>query len=258
MTMVRTSRPEVAEFELEISTTPRLLTAGQKFRLTFSIRHPRTGATVKEFNVVHDMPFHLFVVSQDLESFSHIHPEQQPDGSFTIETMVPREGFYLIYCDIFPHGGIPQVIYRNLITAGFRGDLFSSRARLQPDKILTRTIDGVRFALVLDPVTPVGGKNVRLKYHLTDEKTGEPVQDLQPYLGAWGHTLMLSEDARDYIHSHPTELIPDDVDRTKISAGPDVSFDAFVPRAGNYRIWSQFQRQGHVITVEFTIAAKGF
>jgi len=84
------------------------------------------------------------------------------------------------------------------------------------------------------------------------------VKDLHPYLGAWGHTLILSEDARDYIHSHPTELIAAGVDRATLSGGPDISFDAFIPRAGNYRIWSQFQRQGRLITVVFTIAAKGY
>jgi hypothetical protein len=95
-----------------------------------------------------------------------------------------------------------------------------------------------------------------LKYHLTDEKTGEPVKDLQPYLGAWGHTLILSEDASDYIHSHPTEMIPDNVDRTKILGGSDVSFESFFPRPGRYRVWSQFQRQGQLITVTFTIRAR--
>jgi hypothetical protein len=81
---------------------------------------------------------------------------------------------------------------------------------------------------------------------------------LQPYLGAWGHTLILSEDGRDYIHSHPTALIPDGVDRSTLSGGPEVVFAAFIPRAGNYRIWSQFQRQGKLITVVYTIAAKGY
>jgi hypothetical protein len=31
------------------------------------------------------------------------------------------------------------------------------------------------------------------------------VTDLQPYLGAFGHALILSEDMRDYVHSHPFE-----------------------------------------------------
>src|SRR5215471_8784456 len=253
MTLVRIRRPEMAEYEVELKTTPAVVKPGEKFRLAFFISHPKTREPVKEFNIVHDMPFHLFVVSQDLTYFAHLHPQQQTDGSFTIETTVPKAGSYIIYCDVFPVGGMPQVAHRSLITAGFDGDLFSSQAQLVPDKILTKILEGVRFELTLNPVEPVGGRPATLKYHLTDEKTGEPVKDLQPYLGAWGHTLILSEDASDYIHSHPTETIPDDADRTKIFGGPDASFDAFFPRPGRYRVWSQFQRQGKLITVAFTI-----
>jgi len=256
MTLVRTRRPEVAEYEVRLATTPALVKPGEKFRLTFFISHPRTQARVKEFNTIHDMPFHLFVVSQDLTYFAHLHPQQRADGSFTIETTVPSAGSYIIYCDVFPVGGMPQVAHLSLITAGFDGDLFASQAQLEPDKSLTRTIDGVRFELTLNPAEPVGGQPATLKYHLTDEKTGEPVRDLQPYLGAWGHALILSEDASDYIHSHPTEMIPDGVDRTKIFGGGDVSFDAFIPRPGRYRVWSQFQRRGKLITVAFTIRAR--
>lgn len=253
MTLVRTRRPEMAEYEVKLATTPAVVKPGEKFRLSFLITHPKTGEPVKEFNIVHDMPFHLFVVSQDLNYFAHIHPQQQTDGSFIIETMLPKAGSYMIYCDIFPVGGMPQVTHRSLITAGFDGDLFSSQAQLVPDKILTKTLEGVRFELTLNPAEPVGGRPATLKYRLTDEKTGEPVRDLQPYLGAWGHTLILSEDASDYIHSHPTEMIPDDANRTSIYGGPDASFAAFFPRPGRYRVWSQFQRQGKLITIAFTI-----
>ncbi len=256
MTLVRTRRPEMAEYEVKLATTPAVVKPGEKFRLSFLISHPKTEELVKEFNIIHDKPFHLFVVSQDLNYFAHIHPQQQADGGFTIETMVPKAGSYIIYCDFFPVGGMPQVAHLSLITAGFDGDLFSSQAQLEPDKILTKTLDGVRFELTLNPPEPIGGRPGTLKYHLTDEKTGEPVKDLQPYLGAWGHTLILSEDVSDYIHSHPTEMIPDGVDRTKIYGGSDVSFDAFFPRPGRYRVWSQFQRQGKLITVAFTIGVR--
>jgi hypothetical protein len=239
-----------------MTTTPAVVKPGEMFRLTFFISHPKTQAPVKGFNIVHDMPFHLFVVSQDLTYFAHLHPQQQADGSFTIQTLVPRAGSYLIYCDVFPVGGLPQVAHRSLITAGFDADLFAAQARLEPDKLLTRTVDGVRFDLGLNPSVLLGGKTGTLKYHLTDEKTGEPIRDLQPYLGAWGHTLILSEDASDYIHSHPSEMIPDSLDRTRIHGGSDVSFEAFFPRPGRYRVWSQFQRQGKLITVSFTIAAR--
>jgi hypothetical protein len=258
MALVKTARPEASEFNLQISTIPRFVKVGQPFKLSLEIQHPKSGKRVKEFHIVHDMPFHLFVVSQDLESFAHIHPTQQPDGTFTIKTTVTRAGAYLIYCDIFPKGGLPQVLRGNLLTAGFSGDLFSSRASLTTDTVLNRTTSGIRFELTLTPHIPVAGKKVTLNYKLVDEKTGEAIRDLEPYLGAFGHTLILSEDTKDYVHSHPTKLIVDGADRTQLRGGPEVSFDAFVPRPGRYRIWSQFQRDGKVITIQSTIEAKPY
>src|SRR5258708_1533785 len=139
MTLVRISRPEMAEYEVKLATTPAVVKPGEKFRLTFFISHPKTGAAIKEFNIVHDMPFHLFIVSQDLSYFAHLHPKQQADGTFTIETMVPKAGSYIIYCDVFPVGGLPQVAHRSLITAGFVGDRFFSPAPLQPCEHLSST-----------------------------------------------------------------------------------------------------------------------
>jgi hypothetical protein len=247
MTLVKTSRPEAADFDVLLRTKPSLIKAGQTFRLVFHIHHPKSGATVKEFHLVHEMPFHLFIVSQDLNYFSHLHPRQQGDGSFVIETTLPKPGAYLVYSDVFPVGGVPQVAYGNLMTAGYRDDLFSAQAVIKPDKVLTRELESTRFALTLGPSEPVAGKKLTLTYQITDLKTGESVRDLEPYLGAWGHTLILSEDARDYVHTHPTQ-----------SSADNISFEAFLPRSGRYRIWSQFQRQGKVITVPFTIEVKPY
>jgi hypothetical protein len=243
MTLVKTKRPETADYDVSLRTRPSLIKPGQTFGLVFNIHHPKSGAMVKDFHIVHEMPFHLFVVSQDLNYFTHLHPRQQADGSFIIETSVPKPGAYLVYSDIFPVGGVPQVAFANLITAGYHDDLFSARAVIKPDEVLTRELESTRFALTLEPREPVAGKKLTLRYQITDPKTGEAVRDLEPYLGAWGHTLILSEDARDYVHTH---------------AGPEISFEAFVPRSGRYRIWSQFQRHGKLITVPFTIEVKPY
>src|SRR5262245_28371707 len=189
--LVKSAPPETSDYIVKLQTTPAAVKPGRNVKFRFSIFHPATEKQIKEFNLLHDMPFHLFVISQDFEEFQHIHPEQQPDGSFTIETVLPRAGYYKIFCDFFPVGGTPQVIHRNLITAGYNGDLVSSQAKLVPDKALVKTVDGTRFQSKLEPPEPFAGKSAELRYHLVDEKTGDPVTDLKPYLGAWGHTLIL-------------------------------------------------------------------
>jgi hypothetical protein len=253
MKLVKAAPPESSDYIVKMESTPRLIKPGANISLRFTIYHPVTEKQVREFGILHDMPFHLFIVSLDLEHFDHIHPSLQPDGSFTIDTVLPSPGHYKVYCDFFPLGGTPQVIQTNLITAGFRGDLVGSQARLVPDKVLVKTVEGTKFDLHFEPAHMIAGKPAELRYHLVDTATNEPVTDLKPYLGAWGHTLILSEDGSDYLHSHPTEMIPDDVDRSQLKSKPDVAFETFFPHPGNYRIWSQFRRGDKVLTVSFTV-----
>ena len=81
---------------------------------------------------------------------------------------------------------------------------------------------------------------------MTDTATGRPITDLQTYLGAFGHTLIMSEDMADYVHSHPLDIlaIPDDdggppqflippgADLEKLRGGPDVTFEGLMPKPG--------------------------
>jgi Heavy metal binding domain len=249
--------PAVAdEFNLRMEASPKAPRPNEKVRLKFMVLNPKTGEQVKQFQVMHDKLYHLFIVSQDLSEFQHIHPEHGPDGSFTIETVLPRAGQYKIYSDFYPADGSPQVLQQNLMTAGYKSDLVSALPRLTPDTSFTKVVDGMKIELKLEPPEIISGQPAALKYHITDAKTGAPVRDLAPYLGAWGHTLILSEDQSDYVHSHPEEIVPEAADRSKLRGGPDVTFGAFLPHPGNYRIWTQFLRGETLTTVSFTVRAE--
>jgi hypothetical protein len=253
--------PAVSEdFELRMEATPAAPAPGRKLRLRFTVWNPRTGEQVRHFGLLHEKLFHLFVVSQDMSEFQHIHPSFEPDGHFVIDTVLPRPGHYKIYADLYPLEGAPQVLERDLLTAGHPSDLYASAAVLEPDVELTKTVDGMKVELQLEPAEPIAGRPVVLRYHLTDAASGAPVRDLTPYLAAWGHTLILSEDQRDYVHSHPVELVPEAREGQVRSGGPDVTFEAFLPRPVSYRIWSQFLRAGRdesaVSTVSFTIRSR--
>ena len=255
MTLVPANPGIPEDFKLRMVATPRAPRPGEKVRLQFAVYNPKTGQQVKQFAIMHDKLFHLFVVSQDMTEFQHIHPDLESDGSFTIDTTLPRAGRYKVYSDIYPVEGIPQVLQSNIATAGYSNDLFSSQARLSPDTALTKTADGVKVELRLEPAELIAGRPATLKYHLTNASTGEPIQDLVPYLGALGHTLILSEDQSDYVHSHPEELVSESSDRTKVRGGPDVTFGALLPRPGVYRLWTQFLRGETLTTVSFTVKA---
>ena len=83
-------------------------------------------------------------------------------------------------------------------------------------------------------------------FRFTDAKTDAPVTDLQRYLGAWGHLLILSEDMTEYVHAHPREETQPDPNAGP-TGGPEVIFDALLPKPGRYRAWLQFQRNDRVV-----------
>jgi hypothetical protein len=256
MTLVPVTPSITEEFNLKFECSPKAPKPGEKIKLRFAVFNPKTGEQVKDFYITHEKLFHLFIVSQDMSEFQHIHPTLEPDGSFRIETVLPLAGNYKIYSDIYPRDGAPQVLQQNISTAGYATDLMAAPARIVSDKSLTRLADGMKIELKLEPADIIAGQPVALKYHLTDAKTGEPIRDLVPYLGAWGHTLMLSEDQSDYVHSHPEEVVPEPAEKSKMRGGPDVTFNSFLPRPGNYRIWTQFQRGETLTTVSFTVRAE--
>jgi hypothetical protein len=247
---------ELARFPLSMRVVPSAFRSGQKILLSFAIRNPVTGEQVADFDVVHEKRFHLFIVSQDLEYFDHIHPDLKEDGRATIQTILPRPGYYRVYADFLPSGGSPQLIQKSLATADCQTDLESSLANLVPDRIPSKTVDGMTVTLKSDPASFIAGREATLTYRLTDARNGEPVTDLRPYLAAWGHTFIVNEDGSETIHSHPTDEVPPEPERIKSGNKPEISFQAFFPKPGPYRVWSQFLRNGRVSTFVFTIEAK--
>ncbi|MGH9763830.1 MAG: hypothetical protein ACREAC_23610, partial [Blastocatellia bacterium] len=242
-------------YNVNLRVTPDVVRVGERVKLTFEFCEPDSGKRVTMFSPTHTKLFHLFVVSQDMASFQHIHPVFEKDGTFTIDTVLPNPGVYKIYADVYPSEGTPQVLQTSVVTAGYRTDLFSSLPNLVPDKLFLKAVDGMRVDVKFDPTEMLAGQPLSISFHLTDAKTGEPVHDLHPYLGAWGHMLMLSADGVDYVHSHPSEMVPENVDPETLHGGPDVVFNAMLPEPGVYRMWTQFRRGLKLITVSFNIRA---
>jgi hypothetical protein len=267
MDLVRTAPYDVRDYRLEIRTKPAVVKPGVKTTVHLKVTHPSTGATITEFETVHERRFHFFVISQDMEHFEHIHPEQQEDGTWMIDVTLPKAGYYKLLSDFFPRGGSSQFIARPLVTAGYAGDLAADSARLVPDRVLTKTVDDLTAEIVVDPPAPTAAQYAHLTYTLKDKTTGRPVTDLQTYLGAFGHALIISEDMTDYVHAHPVDLlaaaaaregsppqftIPPGTDLEAIRGGPEVIFEGLMPRPGRYRAWTQFRRNDRISTFAFT------
>lgn len=234
MTLVA-NLPEPVEYPVELRVDPPKIPSARPVSLEFRIADPQTGAAVKQFEIVHERLFHLFIVSQDLQYFAHVHPDF--DGAvFRLNTALPKSGTYRLLADFYPTGGTPQLVPKTITTAGYTMPLEAAIPRLAPN-LTPKHGENLDAELKLDPAQPIAGKKTMLFVHLT------PADGLEPYIGAWAHLLAVSDDLVDTIHEHPFIA----------GSGPDMQFNIFFPREAAYRVWIQFQRKGVVNTVAFTI-----
>ncbi len=183
------------------------------------------------------------------------------------DVTLPEEGYYKLFSDFVPYGGAAQFIAAPLVTSGYAGDLMGDAARLVADESATLRDGDLTARVSHDPATFAAGLYAHLRFDVTETDTGRPVTDLEPYLGSFGHIVIMSEDLVHYVHSHPLDLarsddetgplalmLPMGVDPSDLRGGPTLTFEGLMPKPGLYRAWAQFQRDGEVHTFAHTFA----
>ncbi len=233
------------KFTMDVKPVGGTIVKGKPTTLLFTIKDP-TGLPVKKVEVVHEKLLHLLMVSKDLSWYAHEHPEIQPDGTFTFTYTFPEAGEFFFYNDFTPPNVGQQVV---IVPVAVEGVAPADKA-LKVDAGTPKTIDG--YTVSLDTGGPVKtGAATHLSYTVT--KDGKPVTTLAPYLGAMGHLVIISEDRKEFVHSHPHE---GGEHAGSAMGGPKVDFEAHFNVPGTYKGWAQFnvgtKEKEQVITVPFT------
>ncbi|MEU7917953.1 hypothetical protein [Micromonospora zamorensis] len=198
------------------------------------------GQPVTRYDVAHDKQMHLIVARRDLSGFRHVHPELAPDGTWRVDTPLAGAGLWRAFADFTPTGGEPLTLGVDVTVPG------ELTERPLPAPSTSTTVDGYTVTLT---GSPQPGRTSPLT--LTVSRGGQPVTDLEPYLGAYGHLVALRRGDLAYLHVHPDGAPGDG--RTR--PGPAVTFLAEVPSAGSYRLYLDFRHGGAVHTAEFTVVA---
>ena len=198
--------------ELARTTAPR----GRRFELRFRIAD-RRGRTVRGFDLEHTKRMHVIVVRRDMTGFQHLHPEQRPDGSWSVPVTLADAGAYRVFAD-FSVDETAHTLAADLTVDG------AARSTPLPAPANRVEVDGLT-------VTKRG-----LGFTVT--RDGKPVA-IQDYLGAKGHLVALREGDLAFLHVHPDER--------------RLQFEATFPTAGRYRLFLQFKTaDGRLHTAEFT------
>ncbi len=208
--------------------------------------------TLKDYAVTHTKQMHVIVVRKDLAYFQHVHPDFDPaTGTFALKDLTfPADGEYRIFADFAPTGGQMDAMGMPLAVTLSEDVQIGDMAKYTPQPIgtpeTTKTFDNLKVTLGTHG-TPTSGAESMLMFSLSSN--GKPVMDLQPYLGALGHAVILREGNLDFIHAHPME----DVSQQQNGL---VDFMVDFPEAGTYKVFTQFQRNGKVITTDFIVTVE--
>ncbi|WP_436775209.1 hypothetical protein [Yinghuangia sp. YIM S09857] len=197
------------------------------------------GKPWTRYQPAHEKDLHLIVARRDLSGFQHVHPVLGADGTWSVPLTFAAAGDYRVFADFTPAGD-PAGGLTLGADVSVSGDY---RATPLPAPARTAEVDGYTVTLEGDLTTSEGVLTLNVS------KDGRPVTDLQPYLGAYGHLVVLRQGDLAYLHVHP-EGEPGD---GKTPAGPGVGFHAQAPSPGNYRLYLDFQHEGVVRTAEFTV-----
>jgi hypothetical protein len=227
------SEQDTSQVKFSFDKTPE---SKKENLLTIQV-NDKDGKPIEDFELEHEKLMHLIVVSKDLSYFDHIHPDYKGDGKFTVKVNFPTGGEYKFYADYLPKGSSKTVKTQEVQVEGTQ----KTPVPLKEDK-LTKVVEGKEVTLSFDHL--MAGMEVNLNFNIKDAKTKEPISDLQPYLGAIGHVVIISADTNTYLHVHPMD---------EKATGPDAKFMTTFPKSGVYKIWIEFQHNGKVFTVPFTV-----
>lgn len=231
----------------ELSASEPALRAGHEVRLRFEAAGPR-GERIRHFEYVHERPIHLLIASADLAEFHHIHPALTPQDRYEVAHTFAHGGHYRIWADFSLPGEAPRV-------ESFDVSVEGPASALEAPASLTGPADSLRVDLV--PSKPMrAGEDIPISLKLTGSTA-----TLEPYLGAWAHVIVISQDLRSFTHVHPLEAAidraggPGSVHSHAVSGPPPSEVDIVTsfPQPGLYKLWAQFQESGKVLTVPFVL-----
>ncbi len=206
-----------------VAQTSTTLTPGRRQTLTFRIVDEH-GATLRDFETEQARRMHLIVVRRDLRRFQHLHPVHDASGAWSTALTLPDAGVYHAFAD-FRSGGERHTLGVDLFARG----RFEPLALPPPST--TARVDGYDVALRDD--------GSRLRFSVG--RGGKPRTDLQPYLGARGHLVVLRAGDLAYEHVHP-------VSKNELAFATDHL------QPGRYRLFLQFRHADRVHTAAFTRA----
>ena len=226
-------------YYMQVAMNPTTVEPNKNVTLSFTPKIKGKDNEQVPLDVEHEKKIHLILVSDDLSWFDHIHPEYQADGTYTVAARFPAPGKYKAFADYKPTGATHVVDKIDIDVTGtgaapkqFSADKWSGSSgnysfelRPQSGDIITGTMMHILGIVRKD------GKEI-------------DANSLENYLGAKAHFVVISLSEKEYLHVHPS------VENGQFDL--HTTFD----KPGLYRGWVQFNADGKLHTIDFTLNVK--
>ncbi|MCS7023336.1 MAG: hypothetical protein NZV14_00935 [Bryobacteraceae bacterium] len=250
------------------------LVGGSKLQLTLS--DPGwLGRRVDDFVPDHNHLMHLYVIRlPEMERVWHLHPEMTASGVFTHDLPPMPAGSYALFADVVHESGLPETMVAEITLPAIAGkplsgdDSAGSGHPLSQADPKNRTFvfeDGSKMIWERSSDTfPV--KRAHAFRFRVEGPDGQPVPDMELYMGMLGHAAFVKRDRSVFAHVHPTGSVPMAALSLaqKSEADPhaghhmhamalpsEVTFPYGFPQPGDYRVFIQIRRSGKVQTAMF-------
>jgi hypothetical protein len=212
----------------------------------------------------HGHLMHLFVVSPGLDRLWHLHPDEAAAGLFEQRLPDLPAGQYELFADVVHATGVSETVTGPLTTIAVHGTPLTGDDSAWAKDDGGATGDGGRIVWVRDQ-TPLVTKRLTMFTFRVEDADGQPVRDLELYMGMPGHAIFVRRDRKVFAHVHPsgsapmaamTIAMPTDAMHAGHLAPPSatpstVTFPYGFPESGDYRIFVQVKRAGRVMTAAF-------
>ena len=250
-------------YEMEVTSPIENINANEPASITYKIIND-LGNTVSQFEIAHEKIMHFILVRKDLQYFQHLHPEYDSEThEFSMDLSLPEEGLYRLFADFVPGDDDPMKMPVTSYADISVGKSFKE-IPLEIDQSNKKTADGYEITYLFPDKTKLK-KQEEITYSLIIEKDGKAVTDLENYLGAKGHSVIIKKSSLDFIHTHAVENNQSDSEghsmghhamQSKTQQGGNrIDFSTTFPEEGIYKVFTQFQHNGKVITTEYVIKA---
>ncbi|MFK0192803.1 hypothetical protein [Kitasatospora sp. NPDC090308] len=212
--------------------------SGDAYR--FTVTGP-DGGVLTAYRPEQTEEMHFYAIRTDLSGFRHLHPVMSPDGTWTAPVAALEPGDWRVYASFVPDAG-----------SGAGTGLVLSRSATVPGRSTPVPLPAAAASTGVDGYTvtvsgvPRAGAAGELT--VTVGKDGQPVTDLQSYLGTYAHLTAFHAGDLAFAHLHPEAEAAGGT-----GGGPALAFHAELPEPGDWRLFLQFRTGGTLHTAALTL-----